>query len=44
MRQTVGERRPVVEHVFGGVGALGDAGPERVVGRPVVEDLEFQRR
>ena len=40
MRQTIGEGWPVVEHVLRGVVAMGDAGPEGIVGRPVVEDLE----
>ena len=44
VRQAIGERRTVVEHVFGGVGAPVDARPERVVSRPIVEDLEFQGR
>jgi hypothetical protein len=44
MGQAVGERRPVVEHVFLGAVAAGDAGPEGVVGGPVIEDLGFGRR
>ena len=44
MRQAVGERRPVVEHVLRGAVAAGDAGPEGVVAGPVVEDLELECR
>ena len=44
VRQPVGERRPVVEDVFRGPVAAGDAGPEGVVAGPVVEHLEFERR
>jgi hypothetical protein len=42
--QAVGERRAVVEHVIGCAVPAGDAGAERVVAVPVVEDVEFQRR
>src|SRR3954471_10708786 len=44
MRQAVGERWAVVEHVFRCVVATRDAGAERVVGVPVVEDVEFELR
>src|SRR6476661_1750949 len=44
MRQAVGERWAVVEHVFRCAVAMRDAGAERVVGSPVVEDVEFERR
>lgn len=44
MRQTVGKRRPVIEHILGGAIAASNAGPEGVVTGPVVEDLEFECR
>ena len=42
VRQPVGEGRPVVEDVLLGAVAALDAGPEGVVGGPVVQDVEFQ--
>ena len=44
VRQAVGERRPVVEHVLRGAVAAGDAGAEGVVAEPVVENLELECR
>ena len=44
VRQPVGERRAVVEDVFFGVVAAGDAGAEGVVAVPVVQDIGFQLR
>ena len=42
VRQAVGERRPVVKHVFRGPVTAGDGGAEGVVMEPVLEDLGFQ--
>ena len=42
VRQAVGERRPVIEHVFRRVVAALNAGAEGVIGRPVVQDLDFE--
>ena len=44
MRQAVGERRAVVEDVLGRVVAARNAGAERVVAVPEVQDVGFQRR
>ena len=44
MRQSVGERGPVVEDVLRSLSATLDAGPEGVVDGPIVEDLAFQCR
>src|ERR1700733_6938861 len=44
VREAVGERRPVVEHVLLRVGSVRDAGSERVVAGPIVKDCEFESR
>ena len=44
MRQSIGERRAVIEDVLGGLFAALDTRPEGVVGGPVVQHLAFEGR